>query len=44
MVNREISGGAVRDPEPWEAGWKDTEIAYPGEVTRVMVKFDVAGL
>ena len=29
----------ARPPEPWENGWKDTVIAYPGEVTRVMMKF-----
>ena len=44
VVNREIIGGAVRGPEPWEAGWKDTVIAYPGEVTRVKAKFDIPGL
>jgi spore coat protein A len=44
VVNREVIGGASRSPEPWEAGWKDTVIAYPGEVTRVKAKFDVAGL
>jgi len=44
VVNREIIGGAVRPPEPWEAGYKDTVIAYPGEVTRVKAKFDIAGL
>jgi FtsP/CotA-like multicopper oxidase with cupredoxin domain len=44
VVNREIIGGAVRPPEPWEAGWKDTVIAYPGEVTRVKAKFDIPGL
>ena len=44
VVNREIIGGAVRPAEPWEAGWKDTVIAYPGEVTRVKAKFDIAGL
>ena len=32
-----------RDPEPWERGVKDTVVAYPGEVTRVKAKFDVAG-
>ncbi|MFM7187711.1 MAG: multicopper oxidase domain-containing protein, partial [Armatimonadota bacterium] len=26
-------------PFPWERGWKDTLIAYPGEVTRVITKF-----
>jgi FtsP/CotA-like multicopper oxidase with cupredoxin domain len=44
VVNREVIGGAVRQPEPWEAGWKDTVIAYPGEVTRVKALFDIAGL
>mmetsp|Transcript_87624 Transcript_87624/g.256173 ORF Transcript_87624/g.256173 Transcript_87624/m.256173 type:complete len:930 (+) Transcript_87624:162-2951(+) len=29
---------------PTEAGWKDTVIAYPGEVTRVAATFDLAGL
>jgi hypothetical protein len=33
-----------RDPEPWETGTKDTVIAYPGTVTRVKAKFDIAGL
>ena len=36
--------GAVRPPEPTEAGWKDTVIAYPGEVTRLNATFDIAGL
>jgi FtsP/CotA-like multicopper oxidase with cupredoxin domain len=44
VVNREVIGGAVRGPEPWEAGWKDTVIAYPGEVTRVKALFDIPGL
>jgi FtsP/CotA-like multicopper oxidase with cupredoxin domain len=44
VVNREVIGGAVRAPEPWEAGWKDTVIAYPGEITRVKALFDVPGL
>jgi len=44
VVNREVIGGAVRPPEPWEAGWKDTVIAYPGEVTRVKADFDIRGL
>jgi FtsP/CotA-like multicopper oxidase with cupredoxin domain len=29
---------------PWEAGYKDTVIAYPGEITTVKAKFDIAGL
>jgi FtsP/CotA-like multicopper oxidase with cupredoxin domain len=31
-------------PQPWETGFKDTVIAYPGEVTTVKATFDVAGL
>jgi FtsP/CotA-like multicopper oxidase with cupredoxin domain len=31
-------------PQPWETGFKDTFIAYPGEITRVKAKFDIAGL
>jgi FtsP/CotA-like multicopper oxidase with cupredoxin domain len=31
--------GAKRPPEPWETGFKDTVIAYPGEVTRVKATF-----
>jgi FtsP/CotA-like multicopper oxidase with cupredoxin domain len=36
-------GSLPRPPEPWEAGWKDTVTAYPGEVTRVKMKFEQAG-
>ena len=36
-------GTAVR-PEPWESGWKDTVIVYPGEYTQVRARFDTAGL
>jgi FtsP/CotA-like multicopper oxidase with cupredoxin domain len=35
--------GPPRAPEAWETGYKDTVIAYPGEVTRVKAKFDIAG-
>jgi FtsP/CotA-like multicopper oxidase with cupredoxin domain len=31
--------GPVRDPEPWELGFKDTVIAYPEEVTRIRAQF-----
>jgi len=30
--------------EPWETGFKDTVIAYPGEITIVKAKFDNVGL
>jgi len=30
--------------QPWERGFKDTVIAYPGEITRVRARFDLEGL
>ncbi|MFH2005868.1 MAG: multicopper oxidase [bacterium] len=36
--------GAPRGPNRWEIGWKDTVIANPGEVTRIIATFDLAGL
>jgi spore coat protein A len=40
-----ISEGLPRAPEPWEdRSFKDTVIAYPGEVTRVRAKFESPGL
>jgi FtsP/CotA-like multicopper oxidase with cupredoxin domain len=38
-----VAGSTPVPPEPWETGYKDTVIAYPGQVTRVKAKFDVAG-
>jgi spore coat protein A len=35
--------GPSRGPEPWETGFKDTVIAYPGEVTRVRAQFKNPG-
>ena len=29
---------------PWERGYKDTVIAYPGEITKVRALFDIPGL
>ncbi|OFY88031.1 MAG: hypothetical protein A3F72_08365 [Bacteroidetes bacterium RIFCSPLOWO2_12_FULL_35_15] len=31
-------------PADDEKGWKDTEVMYPGEVTRIRAKFDLEGL
>jgi FtsP/CotA-like multicopper oxidase with cupredoxin domain len=31
--------GSPASPESWENGWKDTVIAYPGQVTRLRLKF-----
>jgi FtsP/CotA-like multicopper oxidase with cupredoxin domain len=35
--------GSPQPPEPWETGVKDTVIAYPGQVTRVRIRFDRPG-
>jgi FtsP/CotA-like multicopper oxidase with cupredoxin domain len=35
--------GAARPPEPTETGFKDTVIAYPGEVTRIRAQFNNPG-
>jgi spore coat protein A len=45
VVNRQRMGSPkTRRPEIWETGYKDTVIAYPGEITRVKAKFDLPGL
>jgi FtsP/CotA-like multicopper oxidase with cupredoxin domain len=45
IVNRQRFGRAsTRSPESWETGYKDVVIAYPGEITRIRAKFDLAGL
>lgn len=33
----------LQDPEAWETGFKDTVIAYPGEITRVKAQYDLPG-
>ena len=38
-----LPAGKKRPPRPEENGWKDTVIAYPGEVTRIRLKFTTAG-
>ncbi|MFA4964414.1 MAG: multicopper oxidase domain-containing protein [Thermoleophilia bacterium] len=35
--------GTARPPEAWESGFKDTVIAYPGEVTRIRTQFKRPG-
>jgi len=35
--------GAITPPEPWETGFKDTVIAYPGQVTRIKARFNNPG-
>lgn len=35
--------GAITPPGSWETGYKDTVIAYPGQITRIKAKFDMTG-
>ena len=44
VMNRQPFNGDVRPPESWETGFKDSVIAYPGEITRVKALFDLPGL
>jgi FtsP/CotA-like multicopper oxidase with cupredoxin domain len=38
-----MPGSLPMAPEPWESGFKDTVIAYPGEVTRLRAQFNTPG-
>ena len=38
-----VAGSMPTPPEPWEKGFKDTVIAYPGQVTRVKAQFNTPG-
>jgi spore coat protein A len=38
-----VSGSVPTLPEAWETGFKDTVIAYPGQVTRVRAQFNTPG-
>ncbi len=38
-----VPGSVPTLPEPWENGWKDTVIAYPGQVTRLRLRFTNPG-
>ena len=49
VLGREAIGGGesvvgTNDPLPWESGYKDTVISYPGETTTVKALFDIPGL
>ena len=35
--------GVITPPEPWESGFKDTVLAYPGQVTRIRAVFSTPG-
>jgi spore coat protein A len=36
--------GAAVQPNSWEAGWKETVLVYPDMFTRLITRFDIAGL
>jgi spore coat protein A len=38
-----VPGSLPTPAEPWENGYKDTVIAYPGQVTRVRAQFNTPG-
>jgi FtsP/CotA-like multicopper oxidase with cupredoxin domain len=38
-----VPGSVPSPPEPWETGYKDTVIAYPGQVTRIRAQFSTPG-
>lgn len=38
-----IPGSVPTPPQPWETGFKDTVIAYPGQVTRIKMQFSKPG-
>jgi FtsP/CotA-like multicopper oxidase with cupredoxin domain len=38
-----VPGSVATPAEPWESGFKDTVIAYPGQVTRVKARFNTPG-
>ena len=38
-----VPGSTPLPPQPWETGFKDTVIAYPGEVTRIRARFATPG-
>jgi bilirubin oxidase len=45
VINRQgFADRKPRAPEVWESGYKDTVIAYPGEITRVRAVYDIPGL
>jgi FtsP/CotA-like multicopper oxidase with cupredoxin domain len=37
------ANSAPAPPEAWENGWKDTVVAYPGQVTRLRLRFAQGG-
>jgi FtsP/CotA-like multicopper oxidase with cupredoxin domain len=48
VMGRTLLDGVTPSPngslQPWESGFKDTVISYPGEITTVRALFDIEGL
>ncbi len=47
VINRRLFDGTPSPKgsiQPWETGYKDTFISYPGEIARIRATFDIAGL
>ena len=42
LTPAQLTGDPI-SPDPWETGFKDTFVAYPGQVTRLKAQFDIAG-
>jgi FtsP/CotA-like multicopper oxidase with cupredoxin domain len=43
-INEETAPSDLDVVQLWEKGFKDTVVAYPGQITRVKAKFDMEGL
>jgi spore coat protein A len=43
VLDRQPFGGTAQPREDWEAGFKDTVIALPQQITRIKATFDRAG-
>ncbi len=44
ILNRKPIGGLAYPRTEYESSYKDTVIAYPGEITRLKARFDIPGL
>jgi FtsP/CotA-like multicopper oxidase with cupredoxin domain len=44
VMNKGTRSGVISPAEPWETGYKDTALMYPGMITHVQAFFDIAGL
>jgi FtsP/CotA-like multicopper oxidase with cupredoxin domain len=44
VMNKGTRSNVINPPEPWETGFKDTALMYPGQITHVQAVFDTPGL